>query len=67
MFVFFQQFKVLNSLVMLTTLMAVLAPAIDAAKILAVYVYPGRSHFMMHRVLISELVKHGHEVGRLGA
>lgn len=37
--------------------------AADAAKILAVYVYPGKSHFMMHRVLISELVKHGHEVG----
>lgn len=37
-------------------------PATDGAKILAVYAFPGKSHYMMHRVLISELVKHGHQV-----
>lgn len=37
-------------------------PATDGAKILAVYAFPGKSHYMMHRVLISELVKHGHQI-----
>lgn len=50
---------------MLFALLAVLVaqtPATDGAKILAVYTFPGKSHYMMHRVLISELLKHGHEV-----
>ncbi|XP_067631963.1 UDP-glucosyltransferase 2-like [Eurosta solidaginis] len=39
----------------------------NGAKILAVYAFPGRSHYMMHRVIIKELVKHGHEVTMITA
>ncbi|XP_054737744.1 UDP-glucosyltransferase 2-like [Anastrepha obliqua] len=42
-------------------------PSTDGAKILAVYALPARSHFMMHRALISELVKHGHQVTMITA
>ncbi|XP_053963689.1 UDP-glucosyltransferase 2-like isoform X3 [Anastrepha ludens] len=42
--------------------LVVQAPSTDGAKILAVYSFPGKSHYMMHRALISELVKHGHQV-----
>lgn len=33
-----------------------------ASKILAVFVFPGKSHFMMHQVLVQELLKRGHEI-----
>ncbi|XP_067633316.1 uncharacterized protein [Eurosta solidaginis] len=39
----------------------------NGAKILAVYAAAGRSHFQMHRVIIKELVKHGHEVTMITA
>ncbi|XP_028900260.2 UDP-glycosyltransferase UGT5 isoform X2 [Zeugodacus cucurbitae] len=42
-------------------------PIIDGAKILAVYAFPGKSHYMMHRVLISELLKHEHEITMITA
>ncbi|XP_054738721.1 UDP-glycosyltransferase UGT4-like [Anastrepha obliqua] len=58
--------KTLLTLLVLAALLAS-APSIDGAKILAVYAYPGKSHFMMHRVLISELVKNGHEVTMITA
>ncbi|XP_055915997.1 UDP-glucosyltransferase 2-like [Eupeodes corollae] len=34
----------------------------NASKILAAFVFPGKSHFMMHTVLIKELLNRGHEV-----
>ncbi|XP_036332574.1 UDP-glycosyltransferase UGT5-like [Rhagoletis pomonella] len=43
------------------------APTTNGAKILAVYVFPGASHYQMHRTLISELVKHGHQVTMITA
>ncbi|XP_017483841.1 PREDICTED: UDP-glucuronosyltransferase 2B14-like [Rhagoletis zephyria] len=43
------------------------APLIDGARILAVYTYPARSHFQMHGALISELVKHGHQITMITA
>ncbi|XP_067631962.1 UDP-glucosyltransferase 2-like [Eurosta solidaginis] len=58
--------KILSLLLLLVSL-AVLTPKIDGAKILAVYAFPGKSHFMMHSALISELVNHGHEVTMITA
>ncbi|XP_017479994.1 PREDICTED: UDP-glucuronosyltransferase 2B15-like, partial [Rhagoletis zephyria] len=43
------------------------APTMDAAKILAVFIFPARSHYQMHRTVISELVKHGHQVTMITA
>ncbi|XP_055838426.1 UDP-glycosyltransferase UGT5-like [Episyrphus balteatus] len=34
----------------------------NAGRILAAFVFPGKSHFMMHKTLIRELVNRGHEV-----
>ncbi|XP_055915995.1 UDP-glycosyltransferase UGT5-like [Eupeodes corollae] len=34
----------------------------NAGRILAAFVFPGKSHFMMHKTLIRELLKRGHEV-----
>ncbi|KAH8254186.1 hypothetical protein KR032_008812 [Drosophila birchii] len=39
----------------------------DGAKILAVYAYPGKSHFMMHNALMRELVESGHQVTMITA
>uniref|UniRef100_W8BZE5 UDP-glucuronosyltransferase n=1 Tax=Ceratitis capitata TaxID=7213 RepID=W8BZE5_CERCA len=38
------------------------APTTNGAKILAVFSFPGKSHYMMHNTLIEELLKHGHQV-----
>ncbi|XP_036331653.1 UDP-glycosyltransferase UGT5-like [Rhagoletis pomonella] len=38
------------------------SPTADGARILAAFVHPGKSHFQMHQTLISELIKHGHQV-----
>lgn len=35
---------------------------VESSKILAVYAFPGKSHFMMHTTLIKELVQRGHQV-----
>ncbi|XP_036332573.1 UDP-glycosyltransferase UGT4-like [Rhagoletis pomonella] len=43
------------------------APSTDGARILAVYAAETVSHYQMHRTLISELVKHGHEVTMITA
>ncbi|XP_017015599.3 UDP-glycosyltransferase UGT5-like [Drosophila takahashii] len=39
----------------------------EGYKILAVYAYPGKSHFMMHNALIRELVESGHQVTMITA
>ncbi|XP_017033093.1 UDP-glycosyltransferase UGT5 [Drosophila kikkawai] len=39
----------------------------EGAKILAVYAYPGKSHFMMHNALMRELVESGHQVTMITA
>ncbi|XP_036347897.1 UDP-glycosyltransferase UGT4-like, partial [Rhagoletis pomonella] len=57
---------IFGSLLALAVLVAQ-APNSDGARILAVYAFPAKSHFMMHRVLISELVKHGHQVTMITA
>ncbi|XP_017479989.1 PREDICTED: UDP-glucuronosyltransferase 2B20-like [Rhagoletis zephyria] len=58
--------KLLFRLLALAVLVAQ-APTIDGARILAVYAHPASSHYQMHRVLISELVKHGHQVTMITA
>ncbi|XP_037928661.1 UDP-glycosyltransferase UGT4-like [Teleopsis dalmanni] len=42
--------------------LTLLAPEVKSANILAVYAFPGKSHFMMHRTLIKELINRGHQV-----
>lgn len=37
-------------------------PSIEGAKILAIFVFPGKSHFMMEKALVTELSHRGHEV-----
>ncbi|XP_020804449.1 UDP-glucuronosyltransferase 2B20-like [Drosophila serrata] len=39
----------------------------EGAKILAVYAYPGKSHFMMNTALMRELVESGHQVTMITA
>lgn len=39
----------------------------DGARILAVYVFPGKSHYMMHTALVKDLVQRGHEVTMVAA
>ncbi|XP_020802466.1 UDP-glucuronosyltransferase 2B13-like isoform X1 [Drosophila serrata] len=39
----------------------------EGAKILAVYAFPGKSHFMMHTALMRELVESGHQVTMITA
>lgn len=34
---------------------------------MAVYAFPGKSHYMMHTVLIKELIRRGHEVTMIAA
>ncbi|XP_017483839.1 PREDICTED: UDP-glucuronosyltransferase 2B1-like, partial [Rhagoletis zephyria] len=48
-------------------MLAAQAPSTDGARILAVYAAETVSHYQMHRTLISELVKHGHEVTMITA
>ncbi|XP_054737750.1 UDP-glucosyltransferase 2-like [Anastrepha obliqua] len=62
----FERLKICYILLSLSILVAQ-SPITDGAKILAVYSFAGRSHFMMHRALISELVKHGHQVTMITA
>ncbi|KAI8128479.1 UDP-glucuronosyltransferase 2B18 [Lucilia cuprina] len=40
---------------------------VEGSKILAVYTFPGKSHFMMHRTLIKELIQRGHHVTMITA
>ncbi|XP_017033157.1 UDP-glycosyltransferase UGT5 [Drosophila kikkawai] len=40
---------------------------VEGAKILAVYAFPGKSHFMMHTALMRELVESGHQVTMITA
>lgn len=40
---------------------------VESSKILAVYAFPGKSHFMMHRALIRSLVEKGHQVTMITA
>ncbi|XP_034654248.1 UDP-glucuronosyltransferase 2B13 isoform X1 [Drosophila subobscura] len=35
---------------------------VEGSKILAVYAFPGKSHYMMHTALMRELVESGHQV-----
>ncbi|XP_036331656.1 UDP-glycosyltransferase UGT5-like [Rhagoletis pomonella] len=39
----------------------------NGARILAVYSFPGKSHFMMQKALIKELVEHGNQVTMITA
>ncbi|XP_017015767.2 UDP-glycosyltransferase UGT5-like [Drosophila takahashii] len=39
----------------------------EGSKILAVYAFPGKSHYMMHTALIRELVESGHQVTMISA
>ncbi|XP_017073251.2 LOW QUALITY PROTEIN: UDP-glycosyltransferase UGT5 [Drosophila eugracilis] len=39
----------------------------EGSKILAVYAFPGKSHFMMHTALMRELVESGHQVTMISA
>ncbi|XP_017866751.1 PREDICTED: UDP-glucuronosyltransferase 2B13 isoform X1 [Drosophila arizonae] len=54
------------SLVLLCCALAAL-PQARPANILAVYAFPGKSHFMMHTALIKELVESGHNVTMITA
>ncbi|XP_037716694.1 UDP-glycosyltransferase UGT5 [Drosophila subpulchrella] len=40
---------------------------VEGYKILAVYSFPGKSHFMMHKALMRELVESGHQVTMITA
>ncbi|XP_061395083.1 UDP-glycosyltransferase UGT5-like [Musca vetustissima] len=40
---------------------------VEGARILAAYVFPGKSHYGMHSALIKELVDRGHEVTMIAA
>ncbi|KAL7735229.1 hypothetical protein ACLKA6_016138 [Drosophila palustris] len=40
---------------------------VSSAKILAVYAFPGKSHYMMHTALIRELIENGHQVTMIAA
>lgn len=35
---------------------------VEGSKILAIYSFPGKSHFMMHSTIIKELIRRGHQV-----
>ncbi|TMW45132.1 hypothetical protein DOY81_009787, partial [Sarcophaga bullata] len=48
-------------------LMGMYATPVESSKILAVYAFPGKSHFMMHRALIKSLVEKGHQVTMITA
>lgn len=39
----------------------------DGYRILAVFAFPGKSHYMMHSALIQELVHRGHTVTMVAA
>uniref|UniRef100_W8ASC2 UDP-glucuronosyltransferase 2B15 n=1 Tax=Ceratitis capitata TaxID=7213 RepID=W8ASC2_CERCA len=53
--------RVVIGLLALTALAAV-APTADGARILSVYSFPGKSHFMMQKAIIKELIRRGHQV-----
>ncbi|XP_011294798.1 UDP-glycosyltransferase UGT5 isoform X2 [Musca domestica] len=40
---------------------------VEGARILAVYAFPGKSHYGMHSALIKELVQRGHQVTMIAA
>ncbi|XP_013109266.2 UDP-glycosyltransferase UGT5 [Stomoxys calcitrans] len=42
-------------------------PQCDGARILAVYAFPGKSHYNMHSVLIKDLIQRGHQVTMVAA
>ncbi|XP_053964603.1 UDP-glucosyltransferase 2-like [Anastrepha ludens] len=58
--------KIFIGLLVLAILLAATPPS-NGARILAVYSFPGKSHFMMHRALMSELIKNGHQVTMITA
>ncbi|XP_032306981.1 UDP-glycosyltransferase UGT4-like [Drosophila ananassae] len=41
--------------------------SVDGAKILAAYSFPGKSHYMMHKTLVRELIENGHQVTMITA
>ncbi|XP_052842197.1 UDP-glycosyltransferase UGT5 [Drosophila gunungcola] len=55
------QFVLVFSLLLAGTFYSQLKLA-ETSKILAVYAFPGKSHFMMHKALMRELVESGHQV-----
>uniref|UniRef100_A0A1B0GCA6 UDP-glucuronosyltransferase n=1 Tax=Glossina morsitans morsitans TaxID=37546 RepID=A0A1B0GCA6_GLOMM len=42
-------------------------PMVENATILAVYTFPGKSHYMMHVALIKELIRKGHQITMITA
>uniref|UniRef100_A0A1A9V223 UDP-glucuronosyltransferase n=1 Tax=Glossina austeni TaxID=7395 RepID=A0A1A9V223_GLOAU len=42
-------------------------PVVENASILAVYTFPGKSHYMMHVALIKELIRKGHQITMITA
>ncbi|XP_070066402.1 UDP-glycosyltransferase UGT4 [Drosophila virilis] len=57
--------QALSLLILYSALVAL--PQVRPAKILAVYAFPGKSHFMMHTALIRELIQNGHQVTMIAA
>lgn len=43
-------------------ILAAIIPTTNGARILSVYSFPGKSHFMMQKAIIKELVRNGHQV-----
>lgn len=39
----------------------------ESSRILAIYPFPGKSHYMMHSALMKELVQRGHQVTMVAA
>uniref|UniRef100_A0A0K8WKL2 UDP-glucuronosyltransferase n=2 Tax=Bactrocera latifrons TaxID=174628 RepID=A0A0K8WKL2_BACLA len=44
------------------SILAAITPTSNGARILSVYSFPGKSHFMMQKAIIKELVRNGHQV-----
>lgn len=53
--------KILLGLLLLAVL-ATIMPTSNGGRILSVYSFPGKSHFMMQKAVIKELIKNGHQV-----
>lgn len=62
MFVFFYVFQITTKIFSLTFVALLTVSHTDAARILAAFVFQAKSHYMMHNVLIKELINRGHEV-----
>ncbi|XP_017087027.2 UDP-glycosyltransferase UGT4 [Drosophila bipectinata] len=59
-------FILLGYLLLAGNLYSPFQPA-DGAKILAAYSFPGKSHYMMHKALMRELIENGHQVTMITA